>query len=88
MTTTVPKCKICGTGEPEHPAALHPVCHACRCALDRYRDHTLDDLLGCERKARCRLHLAVVNLRRVHAARVGVAKIAPYYPSPEHRGTA
>jgi hypothetical protein len=41
-----------------------------------------------EREARMRLHDAIVNLRRVHAARAGLGSVGRYEPLPEHRGAA
>ena len=81
-------CSVCGVGRPERPNATHPICHACQCALSRYRDRTPVMLEACEREARMRLHDAIVNLRRVHAGRSGVASLSPYRPLPEHRGAA
>jgi hypothetical protein len=82
------KCHVCGVGRPEHLGAAHPVCHPCRCAFDRYQDRTHAELAIVEREARMRLHDAVVNLRRVKAARSGMASLGTYLPLPEHRGAA
>lgn len=82
------KCHVCGVGSTERPTAAYPVCHPCRCAEDRYRERTPDELKTCEREARMRLHDAVVNLRRVKSARAGRESLGAYLPLPEHRGAA
>jgi hypothetical protein len=54
--------------------------------MDRYGVRAPDAIAACEREAKMRLHEAIVNLRRVKAATVGIAKLGPYNPLPEHRG--
>lgn len=78
-------CLVCRTRPARYPSSEEPKCGSCERVLRYLRDHTAPQLEVSEERASKSLMRAVIRLRRVHAARRGVASLAPFTPRPDCR---
>lgn len=76
------KCHVCGTREPESPSVAHPICHSCRNAIWPRTHRTDAELLEEKRDVTEIMYQCVVRLRRIEAARHGVASLSTFHPPP------
>lgn len=80
--STTTTCHICGTAKPSTPSEKYPVCGACYMSV--YRHKRQDHLPAKAAQLSAELHLLVVRIRRVRAARFGLESLPPiYWPTAE-----
>jgi hypothetical protein len=78
-------CAVCRNAAARYPTSEEPKCASCERVLRYLEEHKAPWLEVSEDRARKSLMRAVIRLRRIHAARYGVASLAPFTPRPDCR---